>query len=157
MLRIVSDFRLTWFVARGNFTPMTQQVQPPTDEAALFAEYRAALDAESEANAAKSRAAKAVEEIEYRIRDLFEKTGRWEKGVSAKASGVTVSVVEKARATYDPAKWPDVFKWAAANDLTFLIQRRLSDKAVAELVENGKALPEGLGIEYIKQLAFRRS
>lgn len=148
-----------------------------TDEAALFAEYRAALDAESEANAAKSRAAKAVEEIEYRIRDLFEKTGRWEKGVSAKASGVTVSVVEKVRATYDPAKWPDVVRWAVQNDYTYIVQRRLNDKAIAELVMPPSAeeiaaekkirgegwewkatpLPDGLGIEYHKEIAFRRA
>ena len=128
-----------------------------TDEAALFAEYRAALDAESEANAAKSRAAKAVEEIEYRIRDLFEKTGRWEKGVSAKASGVTVSVVEKVRATYDPEKWPMMVKFLAENNLTHFIQRRTSDRVIADWVENGKALPDGLGIEYHKEIAFRRS
>jgi len=41
--------------------------------------------------------------------------------------------------------------------MTYLIQRRLNDSKVLELVDNGVPLPDGLTIEGYDDLAFRRS
>lgn len=131
-------------------------VAPQVNEVELWARYRQALDAESAAAAAKTAASKAVEELEFTIRAHLEATGRWETGVAVKAGGVLVTVTEKARATYDPAKWGEIVAWAAQHGMAYLVQRRLNDKGVAELVESGHALPEGLGIEFHKEISFRR-
>lgn len=75
----------------------------------------------------------------------------------AAAHGVTVSVVEKYRATYDPANWPQIVKWAVETGNDHIIQRRLTDAKVVELIRSGEALPWGLDAESYRDLLVRRS
>jgi hypothetical protein len=71
--------------------------------------------------------------------------------------GVSLTIRKKFRAKYDPEMWESLINWASQNGMTYLIQRRLNDSKVLELVDNGVPLPEGLSIEGYDDLAFRRS
>ena len=76
---------------------------------------------------------------------------------SASEDGVSISTKTKWRARYDPDLWGDIVKWAAANGVAYIVQRRMNDAKIMELVDNGIALPEGLSVESYQDLAFRRS
>lgn len=76
---------------------------------------------------------------------------------SASEDGVSISTKTKWRARYDPDLWGDIVKWAAANGVAYIVQRRMNDAKIMELVDNGVALPEGLSVESYQDLAFRRS
>lgn len=75
----------------------------------------------------------------------------------ASAHGLTVSIREKWRAKYDPEKWPGVVAWAIGEGHAQIVQRRLTDAAVMELVDNGVPLPDGLSVEPYKDLDVRRT
>lgn len=76
---------------------------------------------------------------------------------SASEDGVSVSTKTKWRAKYEPELWGDIVKWAASSGLDYVVQRRLNDAKIMELVDNGIALPQGLTVESYNDLAFRRS
>lgn len=76
---------------------------------------------------------------------------------SAAEDGVSISVKTKWRARYNPELWADIVQWAAANGVAYIVQRRMNDAKIMELVDNGIALPEGLSVESYQDLAFRRS
>ena len=108
-----------------------------------------------------------IDEVEGRLKILKQELHNQEVKIlehlsengidSIKAAGVTFSVKEKFRATYDPELWPRIMDWATGAGYQHIIQRRLSDAKVLELIDAGVALPEGLSIQSYKDLAFRRS
>lgn len=76
---------------------------------------------------------------------------------SLKGGGVTVSFDDEAmRAKYDPEKWANIVKWAAETGNDHIVQRRLTDSRVVELVANGVALPDGLTLETYTKVSVRR-
>lgn len=75
----------------------------------------------------------------------------------ASAHGITVSIREKWRAKYTPELWPGVVEWAITHGHSHIVQRRLTDAAVMELVDNGVILPDGLSVESFKDLDVRRT
>ena len=79
-------------------------------------------------------------------------------GVSRLATdGLTVSFDPNAlRAKYDPEKWDGVMKWAVETGNTHIIQRRLTDARVEELIRLKTALPEGLSVETYTKISVRR-
>jgi hypothetical protein len=76
---------------------------------------------------------------------------------SASEDGVSVTTKVKFRAKYEPELWSDIVKWAASSGLDYVVQRRLNDAKIMELVDNGVPLPQGLTVESYNDLAFRRS
>lgn len=126
-------------------------------EADLLAKYRSLLDLKDEAAAVLSGINKDIDACEAAIRESFEASGKWEDGCAAKAGGVTVTVRQKWRAKYMPEHWESIVKWAAETGNAHLIQRRLSDKPVMELLDAGVSLPEGLTVEAYKDLVFLRT
>lgn len=64
---------------------------------------------------------------------------------------------EAMRAAYDPELWPEVVKWAVATGNDHIIQRRLSDAKVLELIDNDVPLPDGLRLEPYTKVSIRRS
>lgn len=127
------------------------------DRPALLAKYRDRLDALDAANEAVKNARAAVDEVECEIRNELESSGEWQDGCGIKAPGITVNVVQKWRAKYDPALWPKLVAWAGAHDMAHCVQRRLNDKAIMELVDSGTPLPEGLTVEAFLDMTFRRA
>lgn len=81
-----------------------------------------------------------------------------EMGIESVAQdGVNLTLRKKWRAKYEPELWGDIVKWAASSGLDYVVQRRLNDAKIMELVDNGIALPQGLTVESYNDLAFRRS
>ena len=104
---------------------------------------------ESQAKAARSLLNDIEADILAKMRDA---------GLESVAQdGVSLTIRKKFRAKYDPEQWESLINWAAQNGMTYLIQRRLNDSKVLELVDNGVPLPDGLTIEGYDDLAFRRS
>lgn len=122
----------------------------------LLAAYRSALDALDAINAEKSRAQAEADRLESAIRAELESSGEWQPGCGIKAPGMTVNVVQKWRAKYDPSLWPTLIAWAGEHGASHLVQRRLNDKAVLEMHDNGQPLPDGLTLEAFLDLTFRR-
>lgn len=125
-------------------------------EAELLSNYRRLLDLKDEANTVLSGINKDLDECEAKIRSAFEASGKWEDGCAAKAGGITVTVRQKWRAKYAPEQWASIVAWAGETGNSHLIQRRLSDKPVMELLDAGVSLPEGLTVEAYKDIDFRR-
>jgi hypothetical protein len=113
-------------------------------------EQKAAVeDLEREAKTARFMLVDIEEEIHSKMQEL---------GIeSASEDGVSVSTKTKWRAKYEPELWGEIVKWAANSGLDYVVQRRLNDAKIMELVDNGIALPQGLTVESYNDLAFRRS
>lgn len=106
-------------------------------------------------NLAKSKA--KADMIEAEIVAKMKEAGLDNDGAKVSANGMTVTLRHKFRAAYDPAKWSQVVKWAVDTGHEYIIQRRLSDKPVLELMDNGTPLPDGLSVTSYEDLDFRRS
>jgi hypothetical protein len=119
----------------------------------LLAAFRKAQDYKDECDEALKSARQACDVLELKIKIAMEHAGT-EK---TSAHGVTASIVTKWRAKYAPDKWSDLVKWAAGNGYDYLIQRRLTDSKVMELVDQGVELPDGLSVESYKDINFRRA
>jgi hypothetical protein len=70
---------------------------------------------------------------------------------------LTVSITDKFRATYDPAKWPNIIRELVESGNEHLVQRRLTDAKVVELIESGGPIPDGLSVESYQQLSIRQN
>lgn len=53
----------------------------------------------------------------------------------------SASVVEEEVQNVDPDMWPHLFEWIADNKAAYILQKRLSSSAVAELLNSGHELP----------------
>lgn len=115
-----------------------------------FREKRDALDvAEQAAKAARAE----VHALESQILEMLEALDI----ESVAADGLNVKRVEKWRAKYDPARWSEIVSWAVSNGFDYLVQRRLNDAKIMELIDQGIRLPDGLSVECYSDLSFRRS
>jgi hypothetical protein len=91
---------------------------------------------------------------------LMRELDRMKKsGLDPKLSGhgISVYLTDKCRATYDPERWAEIVKWAVESGRDYIVQRRLSDKKIESLIEEGVELPIGLGIEYYPDISHRRA
>ncbi len=121
-----------------------------------IAALREGLDEMDRINSEKSARQKKNDELEADILKDMADQGMVNDGDKMTACGLTVTRQDKQRAAYDPDKWADVVRWAVATGNDHIIQRRLTDKKVVDLVENGIALPEGLRIDIVTELSTRR-
>lgn len=121
-----------------------------------IATLRAGLDEMDRINALKSKQQKANDYLEADILKDMAEQGMDKDGDKVSACGLTVTRAEKQRATYSPDKWMEIGQWAFEQGIP-LIQRRLNDKVVRDLIESGVALPEGLGVEFYTELSTRRT
>jgi hypothetical protein len=119
----------------------------------LCAAFRAKRDQLDEIEAQAKAARKTCDELEGEIMRRLEASG----AESISAAGITFTVKTKFRASYDPAEWSEIVRWAAGSGLDYIVQRRLNDAKILELVDKGVILPDGLTIQSYKDLTFRRS
>lgn len=123
----------------------------------LLTAFRAEKDVQDILNADLAASRKRADELEQSILAEMERNGFDSDGSKFSDGGMTVTRRTKWRAKYDPALWPQIVAWANESGNSHIIQRRLSDKPVMELIDCGVALPEGLSAESYVDLDFRRS
>lgn len=82
-----------------------------------------------------------------------------ERGLDPKLSGHGISIFlsDKTRATYDPAQWENIVRWAVETGKPWIVQRRLADKKIADMVDDGVELPPGLNVEHYTEISHRRA
>lgn len=99
-------------------------------------EIKRKLDREAKAAAA------IFDEIEFGIIQKMESQGD-ELNPLTTAGGLlaSVSVVEEEVQNVDPDQWPKLYEWIAQNQAAYILQKRLSSGAVAELLREGAELP----------------
>lgn len=123
----------------------------------LLARFRDIKDAKDEVNARLKDLNKREGEMESAILAAMESAGFVKSGDKVSSAAGTATRQTKWRAKYDPEKWPDIVKWCAENNRTDLVQRRLSDTRIMEIVDLGQPLPDGIEPESYTDLSFRRS
>lgn len=69
---------------------------------------------------------------------------------------LTVSFKESIRGKVDPERWKEFFAWAVATGNTHVCYRQISSTKLAELAQNGEALPEGVTLETYTDVNIRR-
>jgi len=93
------------------------------------------------------------ESLEWELRKISEETGLDD----FKTDRINIKVGEKMVARYEPDKWHYVVKWCLDNDLLDVLQRRMTASKLQSLAEDGVALPDGIWLESIDKVSFRRN
>ncbi len=130
---------------------MITKDEPNTET--LLSELRSIKDRGDELAEEQKKLSERRQQIEYALMDFHKTTGL------ASFSGAGISVFfddEAMRATYDPEKWNEVCEWAVKTGNQHIIQRRLTDSKVLDLIDAGVALPAGLGVESYVKISIRR-
>ena len=97
-----------------------------------LADMRRLLDDKERLNAELSDINKAIGKIESRLSDYCEKVGVDQ----IKADGVlSVSVKKTLRIGYDKDNWDALVEWAATTGNHHIVQRRISERPVRELMD----------------------
>ena len=123
----------------------------------LLSQYRAEKDRQDELNAQLADSRAKADGLERQIMARMKDAGLDSDGSKVSHDGLTVTLRHKFRATYDPAKWTDIVRWAIDTHNEHIIQRRLSDRPVLELLDSGEKFPDGLTVSTYEDLDFRRS
>lgn len=123
----------------------------------LLAQFRTEKDWQDELNAKLAESRAKTDGLEHQIMAAMKEAGLDSDGSKVSHNGLTVTLRHKFRAAYAPEKWADIVRWAVATNNEHVIQRRLSDRPVLELVDNGEKLPDGLTVSTYDDLDFRRS
>jgi uncharacterized protein YlxW (UPF0749 family) len=114
---------------------------------------RAVIDEKERVAQRDAELSKMKAELEAEVRKFHEVSGLSQ----FRGAGLTISVSEKMRAAYEPEHWPAIAKWAVDTGHEYIIQRRLTDKKVLELIDNGVPLPEGLTVKGYTDISIRRN
>ena len=119
----------------------------------LLEELRSVIDRREELATEDKGLAERKAEIERALLEYQKATG-----VEAlKGGGMSVTFdADAMRAKYDPERWDAIIRWAVEQNQTHIIQRRMTDAKVIDLVNTGVALPDGLTLEPYVKLSTRR-
>jgi hypothetical protein len=119
----------------------------------LLTELRDVIDQRERLSTQDSALSKRKSYLEHELLAVHESEGV----DSVSGAGMTVSFDDAAmRVKYDPEKWAGICRWAIETGNDHIIQRRLTDAKVMDLIENGTALPEGLTVENYVKISTRR-
>lgn len=131
-------------------TQLPAATQKPT---ALLAELRRVIDARELLAEEDRKLSERRQQIERELLAFHEMSGL-EKVAGA---GVTVSFdPEAVRCNYDPERWDGIVRWAVETGNLHVIQRRLTDGKILDLVREGTELPEGLTLAPYTKISVRR-
>lgn len=124
-----------------------------TSPAEILAELKDVIDQREELARQDRELSGRRQRLEKELVDYHERTGLEQIA----GAGLTVRFDPAAtRCRYDPDRWQEIVRWAVQTDNLHVIQRRLTDGKIIELVENGTPLPEGLTLESYVGLSVRR-
>jgi hypothetical protein len=96
-------------------------------------------------------------EIEWQALLRFEEMGS-EENPLIRAGGLlcSASVTEETIQNVDPNMWPALQEWLKENDLVYLLQKRLSSKAVNDWMAETGEIPPGVTLIQQKKLNIRK-
>lgn len=129
-------------------------VTSPGDD--IRATMQQLLDALARKDVVDEQAKQLSGEIEHcktEIKRFRERTGLDKFSIP----GLSASAKEKFRAKYDPEKWTAILAWASATGNDHIVQRRLTDAKVVDLMDSGIELPDGLTVEAHVEVTVRRA
>jgi hypothetical protein len=119
----------------------------------VLGELREVIDERERLATADRELSKRREALERELLAFHEDSGL----DSLAGAGLSVSFDAAAmRAKYEPERWADIVRWAVTTGHDHIIQRRLTDAKVLDLIENGVELPPGLTVENYTKLSVRR-
>ena len=97
-------------------------------------------------------------EIEWQALLRFEDIGS-EENPLIRAGGLlcSASVTEETVQNVDPNMWPALQEWLKENDLVYLLQKRLSSKAVNDWMAETGEIPPGVTLVQQKKLNIRKA
>lgn len=120
----------------------------------LLEELRGILDEREQLASRDQELSSRKSEIERALIEYHEASGL----ETVKGGGLSISFDPSAtRAKYDPESWAAIVRWAVETGNEHLVQRRLTDSRVADLVANGIPLPDGLTLETYCKVSTRRT
>jgi hypothetical protein len=118
-----------------------------------LAALRAVIDEREKLATADRELSKEKERLEASLLSFHNESGL----DSLSGAGLSVSFDGEAmRAKYEPDRWAEIVKWAVSTGNDHIIQRRLTDAKVLDLIEQGVELPAGLTVENYTKLSVRR-
>lgn len=115
-------------------------------------EYRGVIDQIDELNASLKALREQKERLESQIIEAAEKSGVTEFA----NDNLKATIREDFVASYDPAQWTDMVRWAVETHNEHIIQRRLSTRPVTELIDSGHALHPGIVLQPQTKINVRR-
>lgn len=119
---------------------------------AVLNEYRGVMDKINEHNAWLKALREKKDRLEAQIVEAAEQTGVTEFA----NDNLKATIREDFVASYDPAQWTDMVRWAVETGNEHIIQRRLSTRPVTELIDSGHALHPGIVLQPQKKISVRR-
>ena len=122
----------------------------------LLTEYRRLRDQSDELAAQKSGLEKQMDGLERRILSAMTDAGLTAEGSLVRGGGCTAARRIKWRAKIGEGQWDAFLKWATDNDRGYLVQKRVTDAKVLELVDAGIALPDMVTLDSYESLDIRR-
>ena len=69
---------------------------------------------------------------------------------------ITATLVSDLRVNYDPEKWADLLKWSLDTGNLGVVQRRLGDRVLKDLLDSGHAIPPGVTFLPYTKVSIRR-
>lgn len=119
----------------------------------LLVELREIKDQKDALNGQLSALHEREEAINKQLLGVHEASGL----ESLSGGGLSVHFDPHAmRAKYEPEQWAGIVAWAVATGRDYIVQRRLSDGKILDLVKEGVELPEGLTLEGYTKISVRR-
>lgn len=70
--------------------------------------------------------------------------------------GISVSVEQDIRVSYEPEKWDDLLRWAVETGNTSVVQRRVGEAAIKSMVDAGMGQPPGVKLSPYTKVSVRR-
>lgn len=126
----------------------------PLDARPLLRDLKAIREKRAELDRARKDMWPQHEAIVAKLVELHQQTGNDKISIKGVLS---VGFDDGAmRAKYDPEKWPSIVKWAGETGNEHVIQRRITDAKILDLVKNGVALPDGLSLEAFTKVSIRK-
>lgn len=76
-------------------------------------------------------------------------------GESVRTAHGTAFIQTKTRSNC--SDWPSFWKWIATHERFDMLEKRVAQRAMSELVENGQELPPGINLHQEQEVQIRRS
>lgn len=119
----------------------------------LLTRLRNVMDEQDTTNQRLAELRADRDSIEAKLLDLHKTT----KLTTFANDALTVSVAPNTmRVGYEPEKWDGIVKFFVEAGRTDLVQRRLSEGKILELLDSGAPLPDGLKFDGYTKISVRR-